>query len=98
MCRGLWSKRYRRSIDQKGTSFHLGQSAKICHVIHCVAYAFLHDVTCRSLYLPQRNVFLKHVSFYTADIVCIARKGGPGNLRCGICDISLDSSCQAPTW
>ena len=71
---------------------------KICHVIHCVVYAFLHDVTCRSLYLPQRNVFLKHVSFYTADIVCIARKGGPGNLRCGICDISLDSSCQAPTW
>ena len=41
------------------------------------------------------NVFLKHVS--TADIVCMARKSGQEDLRCDIRDLSLDSSCQAPT-
>ena len=43
----------------------------------------------------KKRIF--EAGFYTADIVCMARKGGPENLRCDIRDLSLDSSCQAPT-
>ena len=68
---------------------------KICHVIHCDGF-FLPsrcDIVEVYIYTTSKKRIFK-ACFYTADIVCMARKGGPEDLRC---DLSLNSSCQAPT-
>jgi len=54
------------------------------------------DTSSLNLYYHKETYFEKYVSTQQAldNMIQKARKGGPENLRC---DLSLDSSCRAPT-